>query len=175
MQKFNRWVTLFSQTGTEIVDLSNKLFRKPDLVITNQQDIETVNTTFFDDVGYELYVVEDETQAYEMFEQGDLITLHGWLKIIPENVCEEYTILNGHPGLITKYPELKGKNPQEKAFKLGLTTGGSVVHEVTSEVDSGMVLSERETTLTALSLEGVYKALRETSLFTWEQVMREYI
>jgi folate-dependent phosphoribosylglycinamide formyltransferase PurN len=45
-----------------------------------------------------------------------IVTLHGWLRVIPAYVCERSRIYNGHPGLITKYPELKGKDPQVRAF-----------------------------------------------------------
>ena len=33
----NKWITFFSQTGTEIVDLSKKLDRWPDKIITNER------------------------------------------------------------------------------------------------------------------------------------------
>ena len=38
----------------------------------------------------------------------------------PGEVCEKRNIYNGHPGLITQYPQLKGKDPQQKAIDLGL-------------------------------------------------------
>ena len=33
--KFSNWVALFSQTGTEIVELSKAIGREPDVVLTN--------------------------------------------------------------------------------------------------------------------------------------------
>ena len=46
-----------------------------------------------------------------------LITLNGWLRIVPPDKCAKYNIYNGHPGLITKYPELKGKDPQQRMWE----------------------------------------------------------
>ena len=54
----------------------------------------------------------------------DLITLHGYLRIIPENICKQCKhIYNGHPGLINMYPELKGKDPQEARRHLDALPG----------------------------------------------------
>ena len=42
----NQWVTFFSQTGTEIVDISKKLDRWPDKIITNErpEHLRKINT-----------------------------------------------------------------------------------------------------------------------------------
>ena len=74
-----------------------------------------------------------------------IVTLHGWLRIVPPYVCERSKIYNGHPGLITKYPELKGKDPQEKAFKLKHKTIGCVLHKVSAGVDEGKIVMEERT------------------------------
>ena len=37
------WVTFFSQTGTEIYDLSNTLSIYPDGILTNKQEHKTTN------------------------------------------------------------------------------------------------------------------------------------
>lgn len=117
-----KWYALFSQSGTEIVEISNRLCRWPDQIITNQKDdnrinkqidrskLNTIRETLTDDV-YKSFL-GDSTDK--------IVTLNGWLRIVPPSICEDYTIYNGHPGLITKYPQLKGKDPQEKAVRLGL-------------------------------------------------------
>ena len=42
------WVTFFSQTGTEIYDLSNALGTYPDCIVTNKQDHKTTNIGLFE-------------------------------------------------------------------------------------------------------------------------------
>ena len=62
---------------------------------------------------------------------------------MPPGVCDAFEIYNGHPGLITKYPELKGKDPQERSFKQ-YETAGAVLHKVTAGVDEGDVIDYEE-------------------------------
>ena len=39
----SKWVTFFSQTGSEIAQISSALGRWPDLVVTNRGNLEDVN------------------------------------------------------------------------------------------------------------------------------------
>ena len=98
--------------------------------------------------------------------------MHGYLRIIPEYLCTNFHILNLHPGLITTYPELKGFNPQEKAFKLGLPTSGVVIHEVIPEVDSGKIIAAKETSIAGLTLDEVYTRLHDLATSTWIDVLQ---
>ena len=71
------------------------------------------------------------------------------MRIIPKNICNEYNIYNLHPGLITKYPQLKGADPQarvaaeqdESIYK----RVGCVIHKVTPGVDEGEILASVST------------------------------
>ena len=105
-----------------------------------------------------------------------LITLNGLLRIIPPDKCAKYNIYNGHPGLITKYPELKGKDPQEKAWKdiHNYDTVGSVVHKVVEEVDAGEIATVSEVSSDSiLTLDEMYHALRSTSFTAWGSFLKE--
>lgn len=139
------WIALFSQTGSEIASLQRRLGRVPDKIITNKS-IE--HDDIHPDIKDVVYVPRRPTsQDYHDVLSGHsnaLITLHGWLRIIPSDVCEQYEILNLHPGLITRYPELKGKDPQWRVFELFNTPSrvGCVIHRVIGEVDSGEILME---------------------------------
>ena len=105
-----------------------------------------------------------------------IITLNGWLRIVPPDKCSKYNIYNGHPGLITRYPELKGKDPQQRAwddlhkyYKVG-----SVVHKVVEEVDAGDVETVSEaSTASILTIDDTYDALRKTSLEAWYSFLKE--
>lgn len=141
-----RWVAFFSHTGNEIVHISNRLGRWPDLVITNQSKetsasyIIKENTLLFNSARKP--TVSDYHDMIKTFWDEQLIvTLHGWMRVIPAEICNNYNIYNLHPGLITKYPELKGKDPQ---FRISDTQKyiGCVIHSVSPEVDSGEIISE---------------------------------
>lgn len=85
--------------------------------------------------------------------QVDLIVLTGFMRILsPSFLKENVLAINIHPGLISKYPELKGKDPQKKALELGLPTTGNTIHVVTEEIDSGEILAEEEITIVNPSL-----------------------
>ena len=88
-------------------------------------------------------------------------------------------IYNGHPGLITDYPELKGKDPQVKAFK-GIkegryNTAGAVLHKVVAGVDEGRVILEERFNTFNLELDDLFRILRDRSLYMWCKFLRRNI
>ena len=169
-----KWIALFSQTGSEIYEVSKKLGRFPDHVITNKQTWDGINQDLVDHTVI-CYTDEKPTiDQYNGFLREDaIITLNGWLRIVPPEVCDKYKIYNGHPGLITEHPELKGKDPQEKAFNLGHENGGCVIHEVISEVDAGEILSEGSIPIKGLTLDDVYVKLHKVSVQLWADFLKE--
>jgi folate-dependent phosphoribosylglycinamide formyltransferase PurN len=113
---------------------------------------------------------ENILSAYE----NPLITLHGWLRIVPEEIADQYEIFNGHPGLITLYPDLKGKDPQEKAFEANYKTIGSVIHKVTAGVDEGPVVMERAyQSEKLLPLDDIFRILHNISTDLWIKFFKE--
>ena len=115
------WIAFFSQTGGEIADISKSLGRWPDLIITNErpEHLRTIDERV-EKQGYFTWAnkptEEDYIATLEKYPNA-IVTLHGWLRIVPPYVCERSNIYNGHPGLITKFPELKGKDPQVRAYE----------------------------------------------------------
>jgi folate-dependent phosphoribosylglycinamide formyltransferase PurN len=169
------WITFCSQTGTEIMNLSLSINRVPDMIVTN--NYKKLSSTVLEwikeqKINVTILPFNPTIESYSKLNyevDGTLITLHGYLRILPASFCKKYVILNGHPGLITIYPELKGKDPQEKAFNLGLTTIGSVIHRVTEGVDEGEVITVVEKSiLPKSSLEDYYTYLKEASLEAWK-------
>lgn len=159
-----KWVALFSQTGSEIKTLSGILDRVPSMVLTN-------NKKYTGDLNP--YIADHNTLMKYLIDnhKDDLITLHGYLRIIPEEVCKKCkNIYNGHPGLINVYPELRGKDPQER-IKPYMNLIGSVVHKVIPEVDAGDIVSNIAVKNTS---GNYYNKLRETSLEAWEQFFEKY-
>ena len=149
--KIRPWIAFFSQTGSEIVEVSKLLGRWPDCIVTNErpEHLRKIHPALEDK---HLVFVEnkptDEELSMVIGSYGNpLITLHGWLRIIPPYICNRFEIYNGHPGLITEYPELKGKDPQQKAFDLELESSGCVIHRVTEGVDEGEILRSRKVSI----------------------------
>ena len=156
-----KWVAFFSQTGSEIVNISRAINRWPDLVVTNKQDDKTTHVELVQRIrqtDIELLVLPnwpkeiDYTRAADKLNYSILnedwkkdvfVTLHGYLRTLPPHFTRSSNIFNGHPGLITKHPELKGLNPQKKAWSENHIRVGCVIHKVIPELDSGEVVAEK--------------------------------
>lgn len=178
------WVAFFSQTGEELDNLISSGFI-PDLIVTN-----TTNTS---DVVIDrmvrwrkLGIIVTEGQAKPSAEYYNMalelaritqpiITLHGWLRIIPPEICQKYEIYNLHPGQIVRYPELKGKDPQNKAFISHHQYIGCVIHRCEAVLDSGKIESVDEvciSNITSITEEIVVNILKELALKMWVSFFR---
>ena len=173
----NKWITFFSQTGAEIADLSESIGRWPDVIITNKRPdhLRTIDPRI---VEYGYTEVPNKPTVSDLdavLQDNAIITLHGWLRIMPPVICDKYLIYNGHPGLITKYPELKGKDPQVKAHKLGHEVAGAVIHKVTAGVDEGRVIMEEYFNASQLDLDELFRILRDRSLYMWSNLLKKVL
>jgi hypothetical protein len=175
------WITFFSQTGSEIVELSKLLGRKPDLIVTNNFEekikfhpgIRELGTTI-QSARHDMLMNYFRNQLI-MKPEETLITLHGYLRILPADICEKYEIYNGHPGAIDLYPELKGKDPQEKVWNDNdkYPIIGSVVHRCTAELDAGELMKTVHFRNRCYSKEEVYSTLKMASLSAWNFFLKE--
>lgn len=170
------WIAFFSQTGSEIVEVSKLLGRWPDMIVTNErpEHLRKIHPALEDK---HLVFVEnkptDEELSMVLSQYGNpLVTLHGWLRIMPPYICNRFEIYNGHPGLITEYPELKGKDPQQKAFDLGLEFSGCVIHEVTEGVDEGRILRSRKVSIKGLEIGELFHILHQISISLWVDFLK---
>ena len=176
----NKWIAFFSQTGGEIADIAESLQRWPDLIVTNERPskLRTIDGRILDNVEERLVVLPNKptVEDYETILQDNaLITLHGWLRIMPRVICEKYAIYNGHPGLITEYPELKGKDPQIRAFEGKYPVAGAVLHKVIPEVDEGRIIAEERFNAFNLSLDDLFRILRDRSLYMWTNFLKKVL
>ena len=173
-----KWAAFFSQTGSEICNLSEKLGYYPDIVISdniNEQNIVDprieLNCKQLYWRKYKGLASEEKVEYYRKYLTGvNIITLHGWLNIVPETICNEYKIYNGHPGLINYYPELKGKDPQIRTWN-GIDKYqfvGSVIHKVTPGVDEGPIVCYKKVySNCCVGLDSTFGILKQTSLNSW--------
>jgi len=155
-----KWVAFFSQTGSEIVNISRAINRWPDLVVTNKQDDKTTHVELVQRVrlnNTKLITLPnwpkeiDYTRAAdklnysilnEDWKKNVFVTLHGYLRILPAGFTRSSNIFNGHPGAIHIHPELKGFNPQKKAWEANHIRVGCVIHKVTPELDDGPIVAK---------------------------------
>ncbi len=200
---------MFSQSGSEIVNISKKLGTWPDIVVTNNKDESSINNELkkqyiihytsreLDDFGGTgidsamldllcedrvMIVVDTKltkqvyTDILGMVVGQFIITLNGWLKIVPKSITKDYFIYNGHPGLVSKFPELAGLDPQQKVIDRynkndAYTTMGSIIHLVTDEIDGGPILASKEVAAPELP-DDVFSVLHDTSCDLWVKFLR---
>jgi folate-dependent phosphoribosylglycinamide formyltransferase PurN len=174
-----KWIAMYSYTGSELLQVMERLGREPDVIITNNAR----RTQKYD--GKNLRIMpyrphaSDYMAIFENIMRGDdryIITLHGWNRIIPGVICEKYKIYNVHPGDIINYPILKGADPQAKAVELKLHESGVIIHEVTAELDSGPIIAST----TGVDIEGmdvntVTSLLRDVSVDMWVDLLPDIL
>lgn len=183
MQKLN-WTAFISQSGSEIKAISEELGIMPKLLITNNKNkMNPEVLEYFKKYSCEIREIPFNPLIAH-FSQEDIldsriITLHGFLRIIPRDFFSEYMgdIFNGHPALISKYPELKGLNKQEDVYynKDKYELIGSVVHRVTPILDDGEIVTESIRVNDVESLYDAYNKLRDTSFNSWILFFKDYL
>lgn len=173
------WVALFSQTGSEILQISKKIGRFPDKILTTKSftELDSINTELLEQTPGILFHVPKKpcTYVYRSFlNPNDIITLNGWLRIVPPDICKVYNIYNGHPGLITEYPELKGKDPQKRAASGTYDKIGCVIHKVMPVVDAGeIILSDSIKKLVSMTEEDIINILHDMSVNLWVKFLKD--
>jgi folate-dependent phosphoribosylglycinamide formyltransferase PurN len=169
------WVALFSQTGSEIYNIAVRTGKEPKYILTNNEDKDTWHPGLASLKS--IIVVGKHSMLMDMLlgmRNSPLVTLHGYLRILPEDVVTQHEVINGHPGDIIKYPELKGKDPQAKAIELGLPSSGVVLHKAVAEVDAGEILKHSARDIFAgTTTEQLILDLKALQLDLWCELLRE--
>lgn len=169
----SRWIALFSQTGSELERLIEETGRTPYMIITDNDSYDgplpNIERGSVNSINYFL------TRGVK---RGDVITLHGYLRIVPERVLQYLqslgvTVYNGHPAPINIFDEYKGKDPQERMWKAKCPMLGTVIHEVTPEVDGGKIIIENYKTVEdRWSKEEYMQEIRELSSQAWLKFLK---
>jgi len=172
-----KWIALFSQTGSEIVEIMKRTNRIPHLIVTNNLD-NTYSPELYK-LNIPILLGKHKVLMDYLRTQNDwkvIITLHGYLRILPEDICLNFSIYNGHPAPIHLYPELIGKDKQEDLFtyKDKYAKIGSVIHKVTADLDRGEIIISEDQDNDVTSIEDSYIKARELSLKTWIYFFEKY-
>ena len=186
-----KWIAFYSQTGSEIVNISKKLKRWPDLIVTNKENDQSTNIDIiFKKSQGDLPLVRlpkwpkdiDYLRAADAlgfsilndkWKENAFVTLHGYLRILPRGFTKASNIYNGHPGAIDIYPELKGFNPQKKAWEAKHDRVGCVIHKVTPELDDGPIVANAIIDNNFNTYEELEKALHAESTKLWINFLNE--
>jgi len=144
------WIALFSQTGSEIANICKFFSITPVVLITTRKDLEGVNEGLKHYINNEnlqiIYLpkytsAKDYNDIFSKYE-NPIITLHGFLRIIPADTCKRFEIYNLHPAPLVTYPHLKGKDPQVRTFEEKLKYSGNTIHKCIAELDAGPILAQ---------------------------------
>ena len=193
-------IACYSGSGREIYEISKRLGRFPDRIITNQKDISKTTPELLavcekENIDF-VQVLNPTVEDYrELFLPESLVTLHGWSRIIPAEICEENEIINIHPGntiertVIDKefyngYPILVpiiiGKDPQKKALEIRAPYVGVTIHKCSAKLDLGEVLAFKEVKnkyvnefLTEEILNKFIDELRQVSIDLWIPILQK--
>ena len=183
------WKALFSQSGSEILEVSLRVGRFPDTIITNKplEDMDKINPVLLEKA-FDRFIFLPKKPSVEEYKEAiksaDIVTMHGFLRILPPEICSRYRIYNGHPGLITNFPELKGKDPQAKVWWRHADTPyllhGHVIHKVIPEVDAGEVVSIKQFFSKNIytefkSLDGYIAQLHKQGIQNWVEFISKQI
>jgi folate-dependent phosphoribosylglycinamide formyltransferase PurN len=171
------WIALFSQSGSEIVAIAEAIGAWPEFIFTDNKKkdswhpkLRSRSSVFIEKPDTLPKFVQENVNMLQTWKGTSIVTLHGYLRIMPMLTVEMY---NGHPGDIVKYPELKGKDPQRKALDLNLPSTGCVIHKVTEEVDSGEILSYNTYDMQGDEDEDILvDRLRDISVDMWAEFLK---
>ena len=168
------WVALFSQTGSELANICKEINTIPNLILTNKENIESIDPWLLDNCFKKIILLPQKPTLEEyntalkqerFNPKNTFLSMHGYLRIIPKEVCNKWEIYNGHPGLINSYPELKGFDPQKRS--LTYKEIGSVIHRANGHVDDGKVIISTSIVNNYTNEADITNALRSTSLKSW--------
>lgn len=177
-----KWYSLFSHTGSETEAVRFRTDADVELVtaITNngayQGSLPCIKLPTGRDINQWLMTPGN-------VEPNSLITLNGYMRILPAEVIDYLhdlgcMILNIHPAPIQLYPELRGADPQERLYE-GIQSGryafvGVVVHWVDTGVDTGDILYwNLEIADTSMDKADLYSHLHDLGTDAWLHVFEE--
>lgn len=174
------WYSLFSHTGKETEAIMRALHLEPAAVLTTNLDYNGPLLVKKFATGKQ---VNEWLMSSNSVQPDSIITLNGYMRILPANVIKYLEgkgckIFNIHPAPIGLYPELKGKDPQERLFE-GLRSGkyaylGEVIHRVDAGLDTGKIVYQVTRTPPAcFTKEDIYSILHKDATDMWIKFFQE--
>jgi len=113
-------------------------------------------------------VVVERLQQYS----PDLTVLAGFMRILTVVFTEQITSINLHPSLL---PRHKGLKAIEKSYEDEHSHGGVSIHYVSSELDGGEVILQKEVSKEGLSFEAYDKKVRSIEKEALAEAIRKIL
>lgn len=177
-----KWYSLFSHTGSETAALQKLLKGKVELktAITNNSKYAGPLPCI---TMASAKAINEWLMAPGNVEPDSIVTLNGYMRIIPEEVINylhsiSCRLLNIHPAPIQLYPDLRGMDPQERLYE-GIQSGkyqyiGAVIHNVDAGVDTGVLVNwSLELADPNMTKDELYQHLHDVGTKLWLEVFEE--
>jgi phosphoribosylglycinamide formyltransferase-1 len=130
---------------------SGQLEAEVALVVCNRPGVEAIGRAQRAEVPVEVFErshypsrrVEQQAMAARLAEKKvDLVVCAGWDRVLEDEFVEQFAgrMINIHPSLLPAFGG--GMRAIEEALKYGVKVTGCTVHFVTTEVDSGPIISQ---------------------------------
>lgn len=146
---------LFSGTGSNLAYILEHLHQKElEVVVALTNNPNAGGISYAQQYGLPVEIIDSKGfQSREAFDtvvverleeyQPDLTVLAGFMRILTPTFTENIRSINLHPSLL---PRHKGLQAIERSYADEHETGGVSVHWVTSELDGGEVILQKEIT-----------------------------
>lgn len=169
MAKRKKIAVLFSGRGSNFAHIVKTLHQKEYEVVValtnnpNAKGIEiakaaSIPLEIIDSKAYESREAYDAVVVERLNQYDpDLTVLAGFMRILTPLFTEQIKSINLHPSLL---PRHKGLNAIEKSYKDAYSHGGVSVHYVTSELDGGEVILQKEVAKEGLDFEAYDEKVR---------------
>ncbi len=175
---------LFSGKGSNFAYIVKRLHKQEFEVVValtnnpNAEGIEVAKTAsipleVIDPKAYESREAFD-AEVVERLQQysPDLTVLAGFMRILTPLFTEQITSINLHPSLL---PRHKGLKAIEKSYEDEHSHGGVSIHYVSSELDGGEVILQREVSKEGLSFEAYDEKVRSSEKDALVEAIRKIL
>ncbi len=169
MENRKKIAVLFSGKGSNFAHIVKTLHTQEFEVVvalTNNPSAEGIEVAKAASIPLEII----DSKAYESRESFDsvvverlqqyspeLTVLAGFMRILTSVFTEQITSINLHPSLL---PRHKGLKAIERSYEDEYSTGGVSVHYVSSQLDGGEILIQKEISKNDLNFEAYDKKIR---------------
>lgn len=175
---------LFSGQGSNFAHIVNTLHKQDvevAVALTNNPSAGGIEIAKENDIPLEII----DSKTYESREAFDsevvktlerydveLTVLAGFMRILTPVFTDQIRSINLHPSLL---PRHKGLKAIERSYEDEFPAGGVSVHWVTSELDGGEVILQREVPKAGLSLKAYDAQVRRVEKIALEEAIREIL
>jgi len=175
---------LFSGTGTNFAHIVNTMHKKEvDIVVALTNNPMAEGIKIAKKAGIPLEIIDSKSfDRREAFDkevvaclqkyQPDLTVLAGFMRILTPLFTDTVRAVNLHPSLL---PRHKGLHAIERSFADEYPTGGVSVHWVTSELDGGEIILQKEVDKTEMDFAAYEKEIKRVEKEALVEAIRKVL